>query len=50
MFTYTLLRATGLSRHDATATLARLRALTADEMGDRRLAWAEDFCAAVGWA
>jgi predicted protein tyrosine phosphatase len=42
MFTYALLRAHGLGSDEAAATLRRLRAVTADGVGDQRLEWAEE--------
>jgi len=47
MFTYALLRAHGLDRGEAMSTLTRLRAATAEGVGEQRLAWAEDWAAAA---
>lgn len=45
MFGYALLRTCGLDEDAATETLARLRAVTAEGVGQQRLAWAEDLAA-----
>lgn len=42
MFAYALLRTAGLDPDEATITLRRLRTITADGVGDHRLAWAEE--------
>lgn len=47
MFAYALLRTHGLDPDTATATLRRLRVVTADGVGDHRLAWAEEFASAA---
>lgn len=49
MFTYALLRALGQDAPTARETLARLRAATAEGVGDERIAWAERLCATMGW-
>lgn len=49
MFTYALLRACDLDADEAMASLARLRAATADGVGAQRLGWAEDLAAAARW-
>jgi len=49
MFTYALLRATGLSGDDARLALARLRTHTAEGVGEHRLSWAEHLCSTMGW-
>ncbi|MEV0406463.1 tyrosine-protein phosphatase [Actinoallomurus sp. NPDC050550] len=49
MFTYALLRAMRFTSSDARLTLARLRARTADDVGDERLTWAEHLCVTMGW-
>ncbi len=46
MFTYALLRRTGLNNEDARRTLTRLRAFTAGGVGEHRLAWGERLCGA----
>jgi len=48
MFSYALLRACGLDPDAAMATLTRLRAVTAQGIGEQRIAWAEDLAAATG--
>ncbi len=45
MFGYALLRTCGLDEDTATETLARLRAVTAEGVGQQRLAWAEELAA-----
>ncbi|WP_460357927.1 tyrosine-protein phosphatase [Actinoallomurus acanthiterrae] len=47
MLTYALLRATRSTSGEARLTLARLRARTADEVGDERLTWPEHLCATM---
>ncbi|WP_018724246.1 protein-tyrosine phosphatase family protein [Salinispora fenicalii] len=47
MFTYALLRACDLDADEAMLTLTRLRAVTADGVGEHRLAWAEDLSVTV---
>jgi hypothetical protein len=47
MFGYALLRTCGLEPAAARETLGALRAVTADGVGDERLAWAEDLAAAA---
>jgi protein-tyrosine phosphatase len=45
MFGYALLRTCGLDVDAATEALARLRAVTAEGVGQQRLAWAEELAA-----
>jgi len=47
MFGYALLRTCGLAPAAARETLATLRAVTAEGVGNQRLAWAEDLAAAA---
>lgn len=47
MFGYALLRTCGLEPAVARETLAALRAVTAEGVGDQRLAWAEDLSVAA---
>lgn len=47
MFGYALLRTCGLEPAEAKEALAALRAVTAEGVGDQRLAWAEDLAAAA---
>ena len=48
MFSYALLRACGLDPEAAMSTLARLRAVTAEGIGEQRVSWAEDLAAGTG--
>jgi hypothetical protein len=45
MFGYALLRTCGLEPEAGKEALATLRAVTAEGVGDQRLAWAEDLAA-----
>jgi protein-tyrosine phosphatase len=47
MFAYALLRTYGLAPDEAMAMLARLRAVTAEGVGEERLSWAEELAAAA---
>ena len=47
MFGYALLRTCGLEPGEAALTLEALRAVTAEGVGDQRLAWAEELAAAA---
>ena len=47
MFGYALLRTCGLAPEAAMETLATLRPVTAEGVGDQRLAWAEELAAAA---
>ena len=48
MFSYALLRVCGLDPDAAMSTLARLRAVTAQGIGEQRVSWAEDLAAGTG--
>lgn len=48
MFGYALLRRLGMDRDDARAKLAELRVLTAEGVGDERMAWGDQLAAAPG--
>ncbi|QVQ50905.1 tyrosine-protein phosphatase [Spiractinospora alimapuensis] len=50
MFSYALLRATGLGPEDAIATLRRSRVTTADGVGEHRLSWGDRLSVTMGWA
>ena len=47
MFGYALLRAVGLDREASNAKLRELRAVTAEGVGDERLAWGDRIASAL---
>jgi hypothetical protein len=48
MFSYALLRTCGLDPDTAMSTLVRLRAVTAQGIGQQRVSWAEHLAAGTG--